>query len=216
MKKALLTVRAISAFLAVMAAPDWVLATDDAKTSAQPAASPVTQSESESSTPGSDPDTVQGLWGRPVRRRGFHFQFGFGIGGGPDTSGLIHNMELGWSFGRACGGCTVALLHTFIQNKGILGTNPAEPDLIGGWMAEFKAPLFFPDLDFKVALGLGGTHDQSNGIEAHGGFGAAYGIDLHFPIWPRFGPSLATTAMHVVVDGQHHFGAGAALVVTLF
>lgn len=157
-------------------------------------------------------DARPGVWGRPVRRGGFHFQVGFGLGGGPDTSGLFHTMELGWTFGEY----TVALLHTFIQNKDILGTNPAEPDLIGGWMPEFKMPLFYRDIELKLAAGPGGTHIQNNGIEARVGFGVSYGVDLHYPIWERFGPTLTLAGMNVFVDGQHHFGAGAALGVTLF
>jgi hypothetical protein len=125
-------------------------------------------------------------------------------------------MELGWTFG-AGGRHTLALLHTFIQNKGILGENPLEPDLIGGWMLEYKTPLFFQDLEGKVALGLGGTHEQKpEGISAQPGFGAAYGLDLHFPVWPRFGPTLSVLGMTVTDGERAYFGAGAALGVTLF
>jgi hypothetical protein len=188
-------------------------AADDANVAAHPASAELKPAEPvESSAVKNSSDAQPGIWGRPVRRGGFHFQIGFGIGGGPDTSGLFHTMELGWTFGDY----TVALLHTFIQNKGILGTNPNEPDLIGGWMAEFKMPIVYRDLDFKVAAGLGGTHDQSNGITVHAGPGFSYGVDLHFPIWERFGPTLTLAGMNVWAQGQHHFGAGAALGVTLF
>lgn len=157
-------------------------------------------------------ETQHTIWGRPVTRQGFHFQVSFGLGGGPDTSGLFHSMELGYTFS----GHTVALLHTFIQNKGILGTNDAEPDLIGGWMVEYKYPLYFEDLVGKIAVGLGGIHEQENGIKAYPGFGLSYGVDFHFPALPRFGPTLTLAGMNVTALGQHHFGAGLGLGVTLF
>lgn len=153
-----------------------------------------------------------GLWGRPVKRGGFHFQAGFGVGGGPDTLGIFHTMEIGYSWREG----TIGMLHTFIQNKGVFGYDTQGPDLIGGWMIEYKRPILYPDLVAKVALGLGGTHDQSDGIKAHAGFGASYGIDLHFPVTPRFGPTLTLAAMHVTAEGQHHFGAGLALGITVF
>lgn len=157
--------------------------------------------------------TEIGLFGRPVRRGGFHLQIGFGVGGGPDTLGIFHTMELGYSFGKH----TVGMLHTFIQNRNTFGTDLGGPDLIGGWMLEYKHTLFFPDLEWKVALGLGGTHDQGGGkIHANPGFGASYGIDLHFPVWPRFGPTLTLAGMNVTAENRHHFGAGLALGVTLF
>ncbi len=132
---------------------------------------------------------------------------------GPDTLGIFHTMELGYSFGKH----TVGMLHTFIQNRNTFGTDLGGPDLIGGWMLEYKHTLFFPDLEWKVALGLGGTHDQGGGkIHANPGFGASYGIDLHFPVWPRFGPTLTLAGMNVTAENRHHFGAGLALGVTLF
>lgn len=122
-------------------------------------------------------------------------------------------MEIGYTFERT----TVAMLHTFIQNRGVFGGTYGGPDLIGGWMLEVKYPLFFPDLVGKVALGLGGIHDQSvEPLKAYGGFGASYGVDLHFPIWQRFGPTLTIAALHATALGEHHFGAGTALGFTLF
>ncbi len=153
-----------------------------------------------------------GLWGLPVERQGFHLQIGFGVGGGPDTSGLFHTMEVGYTFS----GHTVALLHTFIQNKGILGTDENEPDLIGGWMVEYKYPLYYPDLVGKIAFGLGGTHEQEGGIKAYPGFGVSYGVDLHLPLHPRVGPTLTLAGMNVTARGQHHFGAGLAAGFTVF
>jgi hypothetical protein len=153
-----------------------------------------------------------GMWGRPIERGGFHFQIEFGIGGGPDTLGLFHGMELGYSWDQS----TIGLLHTFIQNKGVLESDLGGPDLIGGWMLEYKHTLWVPDLEWKLAVGIGGTHDQSDGIEAHGGFGASYGIDWHYPVTRRFGPTLTLAAMHVTAEGQHHFGVGLGLGVTVF
>lgn len=158
------------------------------------------------------PTLPVGLWGLPVKLQGFHLQIGFGIGGGPDTSGLFHSMEIGYTFK----GHTLALLHTFIQNKGILGTDDSEPDLIGGWMVEYKHPLFFPDLVYKLAVGLGGTHEQEGGIKAYPGIGVSYGLDLNLPVHPRFGPTLTLAGMNVTARGQHHFGVGCALGFTVF
>ncbi len=159
-----------------------------------------------------EPERSPTVWGRPVTRDGVHFQVGFGPGLGPDTSGLFHTMELGYSFS----GHTVALLHTFIQNKGIWGTDPSEPDLIGGWLLEYKHALYFEDLVGKFALGLGGTHEQEGGIKAYPGVGISYGVDFHFPLTSRFGPTLTLAAMNVTSRGRHHFGAGLSLGFTVF
>src|SRR5439155_20488381 len=83
------------------------------------------------------------IFGHIVERDYIHFQIVFGLGGGPDNEGLFHAMELGWTLP---GGWTIALLHTFVQNKGILGPDRGpfgvhNPDLIGGWMAEVKFPI---------------------------------------------------------------------------
>jgi hypothetical protein len=121
-------------------------------------------------------------------------------------------MEIGYSWREG----TIGMLHTFIQNKGVFSYDQEGPDLIGGWMIEYKRPIFYPDLVAKVALGLGGTHDQSDGIKAHGGFGASYGVDLHFPVTRRFGPTLTLAAMNVTAEGQHYFGVGLALGITVF
>lgn len=162
---------------------------------------------------GEEPVYPIGLWGRPVNRGGFHFQATFGVGGGPDTLGLFHAMEIGYSWDKH----TVALLHTFIQNKDILGTDPTQPDLIGGWMLEYKRTLFFPDLEWKAAAGLGGTHDQSGeSLKAIGGFGMAYGLDLHFPLFKGNGPTLSLQGMNIFSAGDHHFGAGLGLGYTWF
>lgn len=160
-----------------------------------------------------EPDYPLGLWGRPVHRGGFHFQATFGVGGGPDTVGIFHAMEIGYSWEKS----TVALLHTFIQNRGVFGTTVGGPDLIGGWMLEYKRPLFYPDLVWKVAAGLGGTHDQSGEeLKATGGFGMAYGLDLHFPAFKGSGPTLSLQGMNIFSAGKQHFGVGLGLGYTWF
>ena len=153
------------------------------------------------------------LFDRPVEREGVHFHFGVGVGvGTPDIFGIHHTMELGGTFAN---GMTLALIHTFIQNKGV-GNDNGGPDLIGGWMAELKVPLYFPELVAKIAFGLGGEHDQSDGIRAIAGVGWAYGLDLHFPVGPRHGPTLGLTIIHTVAESRHSFGVGLGLGWTLF
>ena len=154
----------------------------------------------------------KGIWGRPVERGGFHFQVSFGLGGGPDSLGLFHAMEIGGTFSN---GWTLGVLHTFIQNKGILGQHGG-PDLYGGWLLQLKVPLGFPDLVGKVALGPGGTHDQSDGIKVHGGFGASYGVDVHFPFFFASGMTFGVSALHVVAQSSHFFGVAFGLGYTWF
>lgn len=154
------------------------------------------------------------IFGRPIVRNGFHFHASLGIGGGPDTAGLFHAMEIGWSFN----GLTVAFLHSIIQNKNELWTDKDGPDEIGGFYAQVQGPLYFEDLVWKFAAGVGGTVDQPDegGFYPHAGFGLNYGVDLHFPIWPRFGPSASIAAMNIFEGGQQYFGVGGALGITLF
>lgn len=153
-----------------------------------------------------------GLFGWPVDRSGFHFQVAFGIGGGPDTEGLFHAMEIGGTFEN---GWTVGMIHTFIQNKGMLRDKPG-PDLIGGWMALVKAPIIYPEIVGKVAFGPGGTHEQDDGIKANIGFGLFYGVDLHLPFFETSGTTLGLQAMDVWTQGRHHFGAAVSLGYTFF
>lgn len=152
------------------------------------------------------------IFGRPIRFQGFHFHFSFGPGLGPDVSGLYHAMEIGYSFK----GYSVSFLHTFLQSKGVFWNNPDGPDEIGGFMIQARGPLYFEDLSWKLASGVGGTVDQSDGFHAKPGFGVHYGVDLHFPIWARFGPTLSLDGMNVYSQGHHHFGAGLALGVSVF
>lgn len=120
------------------------------------------------------------IFGRPIRRDGFHFHASLGIGGGPDTAGLFHAMEIGWSVK----GYTFAFLHSLIQNKNELWTDKDGPDEFGGFFAQVQGPLYFDDLVWKFAAGVGGTVDQPDegGFYPHAGFGVHYGADLHFPI----------------------------------
>jgi len=152
------------------------------------------------------------LTGLELIRDGFHFQVAFGIGGGPDSLGIFHAMEIGGTFEN---GWTLALLHTFIQNDGVLGNQPG-PDLFGGWMPEVKIPLFYDDLLFKFGIGLGGIHDQSNGITAYFGLGWFYGIDFDIPIFRRSGFTFGAQIIEVYVLGEHHIGGSFALGYTFF
>jgi hypothetical protein len=152
------------------------------------------------------------LFDRPVERGGFHFQVAFGVGGGTANEGLFHAMEVGGTFDN---GMTFALLHTFVQNKGVLGPERG-PDLLGGWMLELKVPLFVPDLDLKIAAGLGGLHDQSDGIRLIPGFGWSYGVDLHLILLPSSGLTVGLQVVQVAVESGHHWAAATSLGYTFF
>ncbi|MCH2108596.1 MAG: hypothetical protein MK135_04670 [Polyangiaceae bacterium] len=163
------------------------------------------------------------IFHRPIRRQGFHFHASLGTGGGPDTVGLYHAMEIGGSWR----GYTFALLHTFLQNKGFYGTEKGGPDEIGGFMLQIQGPIYFDDLVWKFAAGVGGEIDQTDGaFDAIAGFGMHGGVDLHFPIWPRFGPTLSLGLLQVfpkkvgangkIRNAPYHFAAGVALGVTVF
>jgi hypothetical protein len=142
------------------------------------------------------------IFGRAVQRDGLHFQVAFGWGGGTPGGGLFHNMELGGTFAN---GMTLAYNHVFIQLRGWSQAEGDMPDLIGGHLLQWKIPLLYDDLVLKLALGPGGTHDQSDGITAHWGLGWSYGLDLHLPVWATSGLTLGFTGVHVVTewDGAH-------------
>jgi hypothetical protein len=141
------------------------------------------------------------LFGRAVQRDGLHFQVAFGWGGGTPGGGLFHNMELGGTFAN---GMTLAYNHVFIQLRGYSQAEGV-PDLIGGHLLQWKIPLLYRDLVLKLAVGPGGTHDQSDGISAHLGLAWSYGVDLHLPVWATSGLTLGLTGIHVVTDqdGAH-------------
>lgn len=153
------------------------------------------------------------MFNHPVERDGFHFQIQFGIGGGPDSDGVFHAMEIGGTLPGS--GVTLGLLHTFVQNKGVIGRERG-PDLIGGWMAQVKFPIIIPELELKFALGLGGLHDQSDGIRAISGVGWSYGIDFHFPFFRRSGATIGVTFTHAFVGLDHYFTASVGTGYTFF
>ncbi len=166
--------------------------------------------ESETAKSGAAQRTV---FGRPIAREGFHFHASLGTGGGPDTVGLYHAMEIGGSIH----GYTISLLHTFLQNKGVYGTTKGGPDEIGGFMLQVAGPLYFQDLVWKLATGVGGTVDQPEGeFNPNPGFGVHYGVDLHFPVARSWGPTLSLAGLNVVERGNHHFAVVTALGITFF
>lgn len=152
------------------------------------------------------------LLGREVIRTGFHFQFTIGFGGGPDTEGVFTGMEIGGTFRN---GMTVAMLHTFIQNKKVFRDKDG-PDLIGGWLLEFKTPIVYPELVAKIAIGPGGKHIQGKPLKAVWGPTWAFGLDFHIPVTARSGPTLSFQGLHTFVDHKHHVGFSGAVGYTVF
>ncbi len=152
------------------------------------------------------------VFGRPLERGGFHFQVSLGMGGGPDSVGVFHDMELGYT--RA-DGITLGLIHAFIQNKGVI-TDLGGPDLLGGWMFLLKVPVLFDDLVYKVAAGPGGIHDQTDGIHAIWGVSWLYGFDLHLPLLRTSGLTATLVALHAVAQREHHVGLCLGLGYTWF
>ncbi len=151
------------------------------------------------------------IFGRPMELRGFHFQLGFGAGGGPDTLGVFHEMEVG---GTLRNGITLGLIHAFIQSKGV--SNVEGPHLIGGWMFLFKMPVIWKELSYKLAFGPGGTHDQTDGIKPRWGVAWLYGLDFSYPWFRGSGPTLSLVALHAVAEGRHHVGFSLGLAYTFF
>lgn len=152
------------------------------------------------------------LFDRPVERDLLHLQLVVGLGGGPRNEGLFHALEVGYTFDN---GLTLAALQTALQNRGVLGPDRG-PDLLGGWMAELKVPLFVPELEVKVAAGLGVVADESRPTPSLAtGFGCAYGVDLHVPLFASSGPTLGLTFLHVLVPA-HYFTVGVGAGYTFF
>jgi hypothetical protein len=152
------------------------------------------------------------VFGTPIERDCLHLQLVVGLGGGRNNEGLFHAVELGVTFNN---GLTLAVLQTAVQNRGILGPDRG-PDLIGGWMLELKVPVFAPELELKVAAGLGGVLDEAP-PRPHliAGFGWAYGLDLHLPVFTSSGPTLGLTFIHALVPA-HYFTVGIGAGYTFF
>jgi len=152
------------------------------------------------------------LFGTPVERDGLHLQLLVGLGGGPRNEGLFHALEVGFTFDS---GLTLAVLQAAVQNRGVLGPDRG-PDLLGGWMLELKVPVLFPELELKVAAGLGGVLDESRpALLFIPGFGWAYGVDLHLPCFTSSGPTLSLTFLHALVPA-HYFTVGVGAGYTFF
>jgi hypothetical protein len=152
------------------------------------------------------------IFNKPIERDGFHAQLVLGFGGWTYAEGLFHAAELGVTFNN---GLTLAVLQTGVQNKHIIGPERG-PDLIGGWMLELKVPLFFPELELKAGAGLGVLFDESRPqLHVIPGFGWAYGIDFHLPIFTSSGPTLGLTVFHALVPA-HYFTIGLGAGYTFF
>lgn len=150
----------------------------------------------------------------PPVRGGFHFQLEFGWGYGPTSGGLFHNMEIGGTFRKSQ--VTVALDHTFIQSKDFDMPKGGE-HLVGGWMLMLKKPVWNNRLVAKGAAGLGGIHDQTNGIKATGGLGISYGLDYDLPVFQSSGVTLSFQCLHAFIPGPiHHFWAALGVGYTFF
>ncbi len=151
------------------------------------------------------------LFGTPVERDGLHLQVVVGLGGGLDNEGFFHALEVGKTFEN---GLTVALLQAGVQNRGVLGPDRG-PDFLGGWFAELKVPVLVPELELKVAAGVGGLVDEWRGVHLIPGFGWAYGVDLHVPFIASSGATLGLTFLHALVPA-HVFTVGVGVGYTFF
>ncbi len=142
------------------------------------------------------------LFGGTVTRDGTHFQVAFGWGGGPDTEGLFHAMELGYTFES---GWTLAYLHTFIQDEGV-GQLLGGPDQVGGHLLELKMPVHYQELVVKIAVGMGDIDDLAESAEGGPGMSWAYGVDLHFPTAERSGITVGLISIHSTNKGSQRWG----------
>jgi hypothetical protein len=150
------------------------------------------------------------VFGRPVERKGFYAQVALGLGGGPNHEGLLGAVELGASFKN---GITLGALHVFLQNKNIIGPYRG-PDGLVGSLVEVKIPLFRPEIEAKIAAGLGGVLDELRPLLIPG-FGLAYGVDLHLPIFRASGPTLGVLFFHAFVPA-HYFTVAGCVGYTFF
>jgi hypothetical protein len=152
------------------------------------------------------------LFGTPVERDGLHAQLVVGLGGGANNEGLFHALEVGVTFSN---GLTLAALQTGVQNRGVLGPDRGA-DFIGGWLLELKVPVLVPELELKVAAGLGGLLDEGrSALRLIPGFGWAYGLDLHVPFFTSSGATVGVTFLHALVPA-HYFTVGVGVGYTFF
>lgn len=154
------------------------------------------------------------VFAQPLDRRGAHLQLAFGWGGGPTSHGLVHNMELGRTFGER--GWTIAYNHVFVLSRGI-DHREAGSDLFGGHMLLVKVPLFFQELVFKGAIGFGENVDMSDGFKPTFGLGWLYGVDFHIPVTYSSGFTLGLIGFHAATpDVGHQFAGGLSVGYTWF
>lgn len=157
------------------------------------------------------------IFGRPLERGGFHFQFSLGYGGGPTSSGVLHSMEVGGTFRDGpVQGLTLAYDHVFVFSKGVprpIGGS----DLFGGHMLIAKVPLWCTELVGKVGLGFGENVDLSSGFSPRFGVGWLYGVDLDLALGRTSGLTLGVLAFQTVTgDRGHQFAGGLLLGYTWF
>ncbi len=100
-----------------------------------------------------------------------------------------------------------------MQNKNVIGPYRG-PDALFGSMLEVKIPLFRPELEAKVAAGLGGVIDELRPLLIPG-LGIAYGFDLHLPIFRASGPTLGLLFFHTFVPA-HYFTVAGCVGYTFF
>jgi len=156
----------------------------------------------------------ESLLDRPLVRHGLHFQVAFGIGGGPKSGGLLHSMELGYSFGQR--GYTLAYDHVFLLSDGFAPIAGGS-DMFGGHLLVFKTPIFRNELVAKVAAGLGESVNLHGGFTPYFGFGWLYGLDLNIPVTRTSGFTLGVISFHAVTsDVGHQWAAGSYLAYTWF
>lgn len=147
------------------------------------------------------------IFGRPIDRGGFHFQFLLGAGAGTRASGVLSVLELGYTIRKH--DLTVMFWHPMIENDSHQEPTIAsryQPVVIG-----LKKTCFFSDMTCKVGAGGSGSHEP-NFSNASIGFGAAWGADLHFPLAAGHGFTLGLTVHHVILANRSHhaisLGAG--------
>ena len=147
------------------------------------------------------------VFGKPIDRGGFHFQFALGAGAGTRASGVFSNVELGYTFRGP--DLTVMFWHPMIENDSHQEPTIAsryQPVVIG-----LKKTCFYEDVTCKIGLGGSGSHEP-NFSNASIGFGAAWGFDLHLPSFTGHGFTLGFTVHHVILANRSHhaisLGAG--------